>query len=83
VAGRIEERRNNLGAAMQAFERAHRLQPESLAHLRAVERLARRADQGARALSAGRELCRLGDEGACARLRAPSPGASDRGLQPP
>lgn len=65
VAGRIEERRGNLGAAMQCFERAHRLQPGSVNHLRAVERLARLAGQGARAMAARRELCRLRDVGSC------------------
>lgn len=79
VAGRIEERRGNLGAAMQAFERAHRLQSASVAHLRSVERLAQRADQAARVLSARRELCRLGDQPACARL---GPTAGPRTLDP-
>jgi tetratricopeptide (TPR) repeat protein len=70
VAGQIEERRGNLGAAMQAFERAHRLEPDSTTHLRAVERLANVAGQAARALAARRELCRLQDARACDRLRA-------------
>jgi len=69
VAGRIEERRGNLGAAMQAFERAHRLEPESIPYLRAVERLADGAGQAARALAARRELCRLQDTAACDRVR--------------
>jgi tetratricopeptide (TPR) repeat protein len=70
AVGQIEERRDNLGAAAQAYERAHRLDPDAPGHLANVARLAERLGQLRRALSANGELCRLGlDQGCRARQR--------------
>lgn len=65
AVGQIEERRDNLGAAAQAYERAHRLDPDAPGHLANVARLAERLGQLRRALSANGELCRLGLEQGC------------------
>lgn len=71
IAGRIEESRGNLGAATQAFERAARLDPDSLSHLRSVARIAERTGQALRAQTARRELCRRGDESSCPHPETP------------
>ncbi|MEM1414427.1 MAG: O-antigen ligase family protein [Myxococcota bacterium] len=63
--GRIEEERENLGAAVRAYERAHRLDGRSNEVLLHIARLAEDLGQLRRALSAHADLCRRGREQSC------------------
>ncbi len=66
-AGSLEEAEGDLGAALAAFERAHRLQPRDPRYLARVARAAERAQQRRRATAAWERLCEGGDQSACRR----------------
>jgi len=63
----LERSAGNTGAAMQALEQAHRLQPTELGPLREIAALAEAHSQLARALRAFGDLCELGETSACER----------------
>ncbi len=69
LEGRLCERSNDWGAALRAYERAHRLAAGEPRHLQGVARVAERLGQVGRARAARRELCEGGHRGSCANSR--------------
>lgn len=82
--GRLEERLGNVGRALAAFERAHRLDRESEG-LPELARLSESQGDWVRTYQAYTELCARGETGACAhrdRIRARFVESDPGGAQP-